>query len=444
MRISIPPPVLKACEYLFRSGYQAYLVGGAIRDSYLGLDPGDWDITTDATPAEVEALFLRTIPTGKNFGTMTVIVDGSPLEITTMRKDGPYSDGRHPDYITFTKEITEDLSRRDFTINALAYDPFQQETIDPFSGRKHLKRKLLVTVGEPELRFQEDPLRMLRLVRFQSTLGFAVDKKTRLALPGLARLMQHVSVERVLGEFNKMLLGQELLSSLKTFYLSGLMEQILPELAAGHGVSPGERHPYDLLGHSMTAAHFAHPSAHLRWAALLHDVGKLQTLQREHAQIGAEVAEGILRRLHASNELVVKVSTLIAHHMFSVHPHSSDREIRRFLAEVGPETASDLVRLRQADMAGMNVAPRQILSFGEALMGRFSDVYAEHSALSLKQLAIDGHALMQAFRLKPGPIIGQILQHLLEEVLLDPSLNEYTTLRQLAQSYLESLPERKS
>ncbi len=444
MRIVIPQLVLTVCETLAKSGYQAYLVGGAVRDSFLGLKPVDWDIATDATPTHVESLFDRSVPTGKDFGTMTVIVEGMPVEITTMRKDGPYSDGRHPDFVSYTSQIIDDLSRRDFTINALAYDPVNDKTIDPFSGFKHLKRKLLATVGDPESRFREDPLRMLRLVRFQSTLGFKIEKKTRLALPGLAWLIADVSVERILAELNKMLLGKELFLSLQTFFLSGLMQQVIPELSAGYKVSPGESHPYDLLGHAMMAAHFAPPILELRWAALLHDVGKLQTLRREHAEIGAQVAEGILRRLRASSDLVETVSTLISHHMFSVHPQSSDREIRRFLAQVGPSAAHNLVRLRQADMAGMNLGPRQILHFSQALESRLQEVLSQGHALSVRDLKIDGHNLMEAFDLRPGPMIGEVLQYLLEQVLADPCLNHPPQLEDLAREYLKSLPQNPS
>ena len=441
MRIAIPPLVLKACETLTEHGYQAYLVGGAIRDSYLGQEPTDWDITTDATPTEVEALFDRSIPTGKQFGTVTVLLENMPLEITTMRRDGPYSDKRHPDYTTFTAHLKDDLKRRDFTVNALAYDPLAKKMIDPFSGIRHLKKRLLVTVGKPADRFTEDPLRMLRLVRFQSTLGFRIEKKTRLTLPELARLMANVSPERILSELNKMLLGRELFISLQTLYTSGLMGEIIPELAAGHKVSPGPRHPYDLLGHSMAAAHFAAPILPLKWAALLHDVEKLQSSKRDHAKISANWAKKILRRLRASNDLTEKVSTLITHHMFAVHPHSSDREIRRFLALVGPETAYDLVKLRQADMAGMNVNPRHILSFGQRLEARFNDVLAQEHALTIKDLSLDGHGLMRALDLKPGPLVGEILQYLLDQVWDDPSLNQPQQLKALAQSYLASLPQ---
>ncbi len=444
MRINIPPSVLKACEILSDQDYQAFLVGGAIRDSYLGLHPTDWDIATDAAPNVVQSIFDHSIPTGKQFGTITVLVQGESIEITTMRSDGPYSDSRHPDYVAFTDQIVEDLSRRDFTINALAYDPLNQKTVDPFSGVKHLRKKLLVAVGRPMDRFREDPLRMLRLVRFQAALGFKIDKKIRLALPELAPLLTTVSPERILSEFNKMLLGKELYSALETLYTSGLLEEIIPELATAHGVSPGGRHPYDLLGHVMISAHFAQPKLELRWAALLHDVGKLQSLKRDHAQISAEVAEGILGRLRASNELIEKVARLISHHMFSVHPHSSDREIRRFLAKVGVEGAYDLVKLRQADLAGMNVNPRDIVSFGGDLVARFDEILAGEHALSVKELSINGHDLLHGLNLQPGPTVGKVLQHLLEQVLEDPSLNEPTILLELARIHLKSLQQSQN
>lgn len=438
MRFVVPPLVLQAIEILSKAGFKAYLVGGAIRDSLLRLSPTDWDVATDAQPEHVEVLFKKTIPTGKQFGTMTVLLEGKPIEITTMRSDGPYSDGRHPDYITFTNSLKEDLSRRDFTINALAYDPLADTLIDPFRGSKHLRKKLLVTVGDPTERFQEDPLRMLRLVRFQSTLGFKIEKKTGQTLVGLSRSISSVSPERILNELDKMLLGRELFSSLETLFTSGLMEQVIPELSAGHKISPGESHPLDLLGHSMLAAHFAPPNLELKWAALLHDVGKKETLKRHHAEISAQWAEGILRRLKANNAFISRVSNLIRHHMFAVQPHSSNREIRRFLATVGVETAFDLIKLRQADMAGMNLDPRQVIFFCKALEARFNEVLAVEHALSLSDLNIDGNDLIESLNLMPGPIVGNILQDLLERVWDDPSLNRPDTLMDLAQKYLES------
>jgi tRNA nucleotidyltransferase (CCA-adding enzyme) len=438
MTIKVPPEALQACAILKEHGFQAYLVGGAVRDSLLGLEPTDWDIATDAVPDQVEELFPGSLPTGKRFGTVTVFVAGRGLEVTTMRSDGPYSDQRRPDYIIFTDRLELDLARRDFTINALGYDPLARRLIDPFQGRKHLRRKLLATVGEPTHRFREDPLRMLRLLRFQATLGFRIEKKTEQVLPKLAPLIVTVSPERILAELNKMLLGRELLSALQTFTISGLLQKVLPELAACRGLPAGPQHPYDLLTHSCTAAHFAHPDLALRWAALLHDLGKQHSLGRDHAELSAAMAGQLLRRLRASRSLISQVTALITYHMLSVHPHSSDRALRRFLGQVGPELALALVKLRQADMAGMNAPVRQIIAFGKEMEARLRAILQEESALSLKDLKLDGHDLMAALDLKPGPIIGEILNYLLEQVWENPDLNETQTLLELARRYLRT------
>ncbi|WP_461365120.1 CCA tRNA nucleotidyltransferase [Candidatus Darwinibacter acetoxidans] len=438
MTIKVPPEALQACAILKEHGFQAYLVGGAVRDSLLGLEPTDWDIATDAVPDQVEELFPGSLPTGKRFGTVTVFVAGRGLEVTTMRSDGPYSDQRRPDYIIFTDRLELDLARRDFTINALGYDPLARRLIDPFQGRIHLRRKLLATVGEPTHRFREDPLRMLRLLRFQATLGFRIEKKTEQVLPKLAPLIVTVSPERILAELNKMLQGRELLSALQTFTISGLLQKVLPELAACRGLPAGPQHPYDLLTHSCTAAHFAHPDLALRWAALLHDLGKQHSLGRDHAELSAAMAGQLLRRLRASSSLISQVTALITYHMFSVHPHSSDRALRRFLGQVGPELALALVKLRQADMAGMNAPVRQIIAFGKEMEARLRAILQEESALSLKDLKLDGHDLMAALDLKPGPIIGEILNYLLEQVWENPDLNETQTLLELARRYLRT------
>lgn len=235
-----------------------------------------------------------------------------------------------------------------------------------------------------------------------------------------------------------MLLGRELLSALQTFTISGLLQKVLPELAACRGLPAGPQHPYDLLTHSCTAAHFAHPDLALRWAALLHDLGKQHSLGRDHAELSAAMAGQLLRRLRASSSLISQVTALITYHMFSVHPHSSDRALRRFLGQVGPELALALVKLRQADMAGMNAPVRQIIAFGKEMEARLRAILQEESALSLKDLKLDGHDLMAALDLKPGPIIGEILNYLLEQVWENPDLNETQTLLELARRYLRT------
>lgn len=439
MHIILSPQIRKACQTLADAGFHAYIVGGAVRDSIMGVEPLDWDITTDALPNQIEELFTETIPTGKEFGTITVLIKDEPIEITTMRQDGPYSDGRHPDDVVFTNNIVLDLGRRDLTVNAVAYDPFDDSFIDPFHGIKHIKRRRLVTVGEPQERFEEDPLRMLRLVRFQSTLGFSVDKKAIRAIR--PELMARISAERIQQEMTKLLLGHHLAPALELLYHSGLMEKILPELAAGAGVQQGGRHCFDVLGHSITAAQFIRPQLHLRWAALLHDIGKPVKAGRKHAQIGAELAEDILRRLRYSNQLVAQVKSLIANHMYEVHPYSSDRAMRRFVAKVGPKAALDLVELRRADIAGMYADPKQVIHYVQLMEARIREILDADGALSLKDLDIDGTELMKELHLKPGPLIGQILDYLLNLVLDDPTLNHKSLLLKQARVFLNTLGE---
>jgi len=434
--VKLPDYVIDACKIIIENGFNCYAVGGGVRDSLLNLTPTDWDLSTDALPEDVERIFEKSFPTGKRFGTISVMVNEKILEITTMRSDGSYSDGRHPDEVKFTTEIVQDLSRRDFTINAIAYHPLDKKFTDPFRGRKHLKKKLLMTVGDPRERFQEDPLRMLRLLRFQSTLDFKVDKKTYEAIPCLAPLVDRVSTERVLSELNKMLLGKAFSLAMQNFYSCGLLEEIIPELAACSGVFAGKNHPFDLLGHATNATHYAYPSLEIRWAALLHDLGKLKTLKREHQEISAELAEAILRRLKADNHLINKVTTLIANHMYDITPHSRDKTIRKFMAKVGSDMAYDLVSLRQADMAGMNKDPRIIVEYGKQMNQRLDQIVNEDSALSIKDLKIDGYMLMDTFDLMPGPEIGTILNLLLEHVLDNPALNNSGDLLSLARDHL--------
>lgn len=441
MLLGIPDYIQKACRILQQKGFSAYIVGGAVRDSLLGLMPSDWDLTTDARPEQIENLFSKTIPTGKRFGTITVFLAGHDFEITTMRKDGPYGDSRRPNCVFFTPKIELDLARRDFTINALAYDPIRDVFVDPYGGQKDLRKKQLTAVGDARLRFQEDPLRMLRLIRFQATLAFKINKKTMQPLPELAPLIKKVSPERILMEMNKILLADNLSAALQTLYTSGLLTYIIPELAQTAGLSAGPSHPYDLLGHSIMTAHFVYPSLTLRWAALLHDLGKITTLKREHEQISAQMAKTILTRLKASNELKTNVADLINNHMFSVNPHSTDRAIRRFLANVGVQQAFDLIRLRQADQAGMNADPRQILAFSTALETRFNSILEQDQALTYQDLMINGYDLIAGLNIKAGPLVGEILQYLLEQVWDNPSLNQQETLFSLARTYLELKPE---
>ncbi len=442
-KLNPPPEVIELCQTLHHAGYQVYLVGGAIRDTLLGQLPTDWDVTTDATPDQIEGLFKKTIPTGKQFGTITVIIKGNGIEVTTMRQDAHYSNQRHPDYVLFTTDINQDLSRRDFTINAIAYDPFRAKFIDPYQGMADIKRKRLRTVGDPRQRFKEDALRMMRLIRFSATLGFRVDKKTRTGIE--SQLINQVANERILVEFNKLLLAENIIKPLKLMYTSGLMQEVLPELAAGKDVEQGSYHHWDVLGHSILTCQSIAPKLHLRWAALLHDLGKPITISYDergthfygHDTIGAELAETVLRRLTASKELQTRVSLLIKHHMFQLHPHSSDKAFRRLIRQVGKKEIMDLLELRKADIVAAKHNPKETQEYYSAMQTRINQILDEEHAFSLKDLAISGNDLINELHIPPSPLVGAILNSLLDQVVDNPELNNYSTLINLAKDYLK-------
>lgn len=433
MRVKLPHTIIEICRTLSEAGFQAFVVGGALRDALLGVTPHDWDITTDALPEEVEALFPETIPTGREFGTITVLYNGQPVEVTTMRQEGRYSDRRRPDTVAFTKDIKLDLKRRDFTVNAMAYNPITKQFADPFKGRLHLRLRRLVCVGDPKERFSEDPLRMLRLIRFQAVLGFKPAGKTVQAIK--PELINAISAERIGQELAKMSLGGHLVPAFELFYSSGLLDEVIPELAACAGVSQGEQHIYDVLGHSVLAAQRIPPQLHLRWAALLHDIGKPKAKMENdglnfnnHDKLGAEMAEAILQRLRFSNDLIKKVTHLIRFHMYPMGPHMTDKAVRHMIAKVGQEHIFDLIALRHADISAMYIDPVQAVRYLTELRNRVQEVLDAETALTVHDLAVNGHDLMTELGIGPCRIIGQLLEQLLELVIDDPSQNNRTAL----------------
>ncbi|NLM69597.1 MAG: HDIG domain-containing protein [Firmicutes bacterium] len=440
--VTVPEPVLVVCRTLQEHGFQAYIVGGAVRDALLGKEATDWDVTTDALPDQIERIFAKTIPTGRQFGTISVVTGEQIVEVTTMRKDAHYSDGRRPDYVEFTSDLKADLSRRDFTINAIAYDPLREVFHDPFAGMRDLRRRILRTVGESRERFSEDALRMLRLIRFSAVLGFKPEKRTLLGIQ--PHLIVNVANERIKEELNKLLAADAIVQSLQLFYTCGLMEQIIPELAQTAGINQGSNHAWDVLGHSIITCQAVRPKLHLRWAALLHDVAKPQTFSKDekgihfynHDQLGAEIAQQILKRLTYSNKLQNKVGLLIRYHMYQIHPDSSDKALRRLINRVGVENIYDLIELRKADILGMKHNPQQVLSYYQMMLKRIEEILAADSALSVKDLAVTGTDLIYELNLKPGPMIGKILNFLLDQVLDQPELNTKADLITLASSYL--------
>lgn len=440
--IIIPEPVQIICAKLNQHGYQSYVVGGAVRDALLRKPPTDWDVATDAHPENVQQLFSKTIPTGAKYGTVTVVIDDALIEVTTMRRDANYSDARRPDYVIYTDNINEDLARRDFTVNAIAYNPSTQQFIDPFGGMKDLYRRILRTVGDPQARFREDALRMLRLIRFIAVLDFQPDRQTVAGIQ--PELITYVAEERIKDELSKLLVASSIAKSLELMYTSGLMTQILPELARTAGVKQGAYHYWDVLGHSIMTAQAIQPQLHLRLAALLHDIGKPLTFSEDengihfygHELIGAEIAQNILQRLTFSKQLQNQVSLLIKYHMYQVHPHSTDKAIRRLIHAVGKENIFDLIELRKADILGMRHNPRQVWEYYQNMISRIDALLKAADVFTLSDLALTGHDLIRELGLQPSPTIGTVLNYLLELVLDNPELNTKPQLLALAQEYI--------
>ncbi|HTY13692.1 MAG TPA: CCA tRNA nucleotidyltransferase [Candidatus Omnitrophota bacterium] len=433
--IEFPAGALNIIRTLKGGGFKCYLVGGCVRDLLLGKSPSEWDLTTDATPEQVGKSFKKVIPTGIDFGTVTVLIDDSPYEVTTFRRDERYTDGRHPNSVTYSRDLAEDLSRRDFTVNAMAYDPVSGEFVDKYSGTADLKAKLIRAVGDPLKRFGEDGLRSLRACRFAAVLNFDIEPGTFSAISVTLDISKKVALERVHDELVKMLKAEKPSIGFELMRRSGLLDLFLPELVSCHGIEqPPEYHKYDVYWHSLFSCDAA-PADNLvaRLAALLHDISKpackVEYTFYNHDQTGAELSEGILKRLKFSNEIISKVSNLIRNHMFDYKPAWSDSAVRRFMRRVGPENLEDLFALRRADTRAMgrDIGDEYI---GE-LKGRIGKIIEDEHALHVKDLKIDGTDVMKALSIPPGPKVGEALNALLEKVLDDPALNERETLLKL-------------
>ncbi len=421
-------------------GFQAYLVGGCVRDSLLGKEPEEWDITTNAKPDEVVKLFQKVIPTGIEYGTVTVLLPEGQYEVTTFRSDERYVDGRHPSNVKFTDDIHKDLSRRDFTINALAYDPEKDRLIDDFNGQKDLKDKLIRTVGNPLERFSEDGLRPVRACRFAAGLEFEIEKETFAAISQTLEVVKKVAPERIHDELVKMLSADKPSIGLELMRKSGLLRLILPELEDCYGVEqPPKYHKYDVYWHSLYSCDAAPKDNYvLRLAALLHDIGKpkckVDFTFYNHDKAGIEMAGEMLKRLKFSNDDIKKVTNLIGNHMFDYSSEWSDAAVRRFIRRIGGvENVKDLFALRQSDARAME---QEIGSeYLSELQTRIDKIIAEENALHIKDLKIDGKDVMDTLKIGPGPRVGQVLNDLLEKVLDDPKLNDRETLLKLIKSY---------
>jgi tRNA nucleotidyltransferase (CCA-adding enzyme) len=436
--VRVGDAALAVCRRLREAGHAAHVVGGCVRDLLLGRAAKDWDVATSALPGEVQQLFRKTVPTGIQHGTVTVLVGKEHIEVTTYRGEGEYTDARRPDHVEFGVTLEEDLARRDFTVNAIAYDPLDDAIVDPFGGREDLARRVLRAVGDPAARFREDGLRVMRAVRFVATLGMELEPATEAAIPGALGSLARVSGERVRDELLKLLAAPRPSVGLLAMERTGILGTILPELAEAVGVTQNRHHAYDVWRHTVASVDATPGDAIVRLGTLLHDVGKPRTAAPKpdapeentfyrHDAVGAEMADAIGRRLKLSNAERARVVALVAHHMFWYSPEWTDATVRRFIRRVGTELLPDLFALREGDVVGRGRGEDPEVELGE-LRRRVDKVVAEDQALSIADLAVTGEDVMRVLGIPPGRAVGDKLRELLEAVTEDPSLNERETL----------------
>jgi len=404
-----------------------------VRDLARGEPVTDWDVGTSARPEEVLRLFPGAVPTGLKHGTVTVVLGSGPCEVTTFRVEEGYSDARRPDRVFFTDDLGADLARRDFTVNAMAWDPIDGIEVDPFGGRADLEARLLRAVGDPRTRFREDGLRPIRAARFAATLEFEIEPKTFAALAESRDQVARVAAERLRDELMKMLRAPKPSRAFEVLRHSGLLPLLLPELEACVAVPQNRHHAYDVYFHTLHVTDAA-PAAKpvVRLAALFHDVGKPMTRDEKengdatfynHQFESARLAEEAMTRLKFSREMTQRVVHLVKQHMFDYRQEWTDATVRRFVRNVGADNIADLFDLRIADNVGNGTKTGFPHYLGE-LSDRIDLVLESEEALSVRDLKVDGADVMRTLKLAPGPEVGKILERLLEEVLEDPTQNE--------------------
>lgn len=441
MRIKCPEKIIKAIALLESEGYSAYAVGGCIRDSIMGRVPNDWDMTTSAEPNEIRAVFkgFRTVPTGIKHGTVTVLIGSEPVEITTMRVDGEYSDNRHPESVTFTKRIEDDLSRRDFTVNAIAYNP-QTGIIDPFGGQNDIKNKIIRCVGELDKRFNEDALRILRAIRFSSVLGFDIEKSTFESIINNRSLLKNISKERIRVELIKMLCGKNIEKILTDF--KSVIFEIIPELADEDGfLQHTPFHIYDVWTHTTKVVANIEPYPDFRVAALLHDIEKPSMLKidadgighfKGHPQKGAETAEKILRRLRFSNAEINHITTIIRLH--DERPDGNKHHLAKLCSVHGIDNVDDTLKMIIADAHGKNpLFFEKEVNAVRLAQSQIRELRESHACLKTADLDINGNDIM-ALGID-RTMIRETLEFLLDEVINERLENKNAALSTATKEY---------
>ncbi|OGZ66481.1 MAG: hypothetical protein A3C50_00285 [Candidatus Staskawiczbacteria bacterium RIFCSPHIGHO2_02_FULL_43_16] len=426
----IPKEVKNILTELKKAGFEAYIVGGCVRDFLVGVEPNDWDVTTNAKPEEIQKVFPDSFYEN-NFLTVGVQTDIGIVEVTTYRLEAEYSDKRHPDTLQYAKTLEEDLARRDFTVNAMAMNE-KKEITDLFEGKEDLKKKIIRAVGNPDERFSEDALRMLRAVRLATVLNFEIEPETATAIKKHSQWLAKVSQERIRDEFVKTIMADRAADGVELLRQMDLLKFIVPELLENYGVGQNKHHIYDCYQHALKALEYTAKkkfNMQVRLAALLHDVGKprvkvgdgKESTFYNHEVVGAKMAYTILDRLKFSKKDIEKIVKLIKYHMFYYNVDEvSESSVRRLVKNMGPENMEELLQLREADRIGSGVPKAEPYKLRHL---KYIIEKVSKDPISVKMLKVDGKSVMDVLKIEPGPKIGQILDVLLGYVLDDPKKN---------------------
>jgi poly(A) polymerase/tRNA nucleotidyltransferase (CCA-adding enzyme) len=435
LALRVPQDVERVDETLIANGFEAFVVGGCVRDAIRGVDPQDWDVATSAKPEQIQRLFKRSLYTNR-FGTVVVSSGAHEIEVTTYRTEAGYADHRRPDEVAFTESLHEDLARRDFTINAMAWRPAAAgpagsvstagELVDPFGGRGDLEARVVRAVGDPGARFAEDALRMLRAVRFATVLRMAIEPGTADAIQAHAGLAATLSGERIRQEVDKILLAERPSTGIRLLSDLGLLAVLCPELEICKTIPQDKAVAQDVFEHSLITVDATPPERVLRLAGLFHDVGKPQTFAdghfHQHEFVGEAITRRILGRWKYPKDDIAAVAHLIRHHMFWYQTDWTGSAVRRFIRKIGLDVIPDLFALRRADNIGSGIrAPRMYAL--EDLWTRVQEEIERSTAFSPSDLEVDGNDVMRELGIPPGPEVGRVIGVLFEKVLDDPELN---------------------